>query len=184
MLGRWKVGGEEGTLADRCQKAGRVFCEVAEGLAIDSRVAMMAVRMLGSNPGALGHMLSDDDIRTHVENAIKAASEFFAHFEPKAEVVEEVQNADDDSSDVPTEQLDLPKATIDLLLAASTPELDLSTAKKILAANAKAPLQLTGGAPVRKKVLAAAESALKPKPAEEPKAEGKTEGETSADSQS
>jgi len=75
---------------------------------------------------------------------------------------------DGELEDVAVEHLDLPQKTIDLLLSLSTTERDLTSARKIRAADAKQSIEKLEyiGVAIRKKILEAVEKAIGPVVAE------------------
>lgn len=192
LHGSFKLAGETGSIADRCGKAAEALVAVVEEQQVQGLLAQSALIVYGGMPGVLGN-ISDEDRKNLAREAIRRVREFVSHFnveEPAAKAeaqsgkllppseqsgdagksdspaggVDGKQAGPSAVEDVPTEKLELPQKTIELLLSLSTPEVDLTTAKKIREADKKQSIEALPkvGAAIRSKVLEAIVKAIGP----------------------
>lgn len=175
--GGFKTAGEVGSIAHRCGEAAKVFVEVGTELKADGQMAAVALAAFCSSGGKF---LIGSDYRNPAKNAFTRAMEMLDYLtveevkpvEVKAETTEGEERKSEDNKqvednkvvDVATEDLKLPKKTIELLLSLSTEEIDLTTASKIRAQDKKQSIESLKdiGPQIRQKILEAVDKAIGP----------------------
>jgi hypothetical protein len=172
-FGQYRVAGVEGSIACRCAQAAKLFVQVGADLKADGQLSAVALTVFCNSAGSF---LIGGDAKSFAVEAFGRASQMLEYIADEVEQVEgeeqklkpevDAQKTEGDVtvSDVATENLDLPKKTIELLLSLSTEEIDLTSAVKIRAQDKKQSIESLKdiGPSIRKKILEAIDKAIGP----------------------